>query len=515
MDVDELLWSGADAQARAIRAGEVSAPDLLTAVLARLREAQPRLNAFRVVCADEALAAAEAAQARVDAGEDAPLLGVPIAVKDDTDLAGHATCYGTDPSLRGPARADGEMVRRLRSAGAVIVGKTHVPELMVWPFTETLHHGATRNPWATDRTPGGSSGGSAAAVAAGIVGVAHGSDGAGSIRIPAAWCGLVGLKPTRGLVPLAPLANDWHRMTHFGPLARDVASAARFMDACADPHPRTAKADATTGTDPRAADTGTADAARTGHPGTADDAGTADTARSAADGAAADERGLTYLAGLGEELPPLRIAVSRHSPPGTLAGLGRAQKATLDRTVELLRAAGHTVVELDPKVPVSATEYVLARYLRGVYDSARGVPPGTRLEARTRGMARLGGLVPERLVRASLRAEPEIARRVLAVFEQVDVVLQPGPSAPPSRIGAYAGAGALRTLAAAITKVPFLPLWNLVGNPVLAAPVGMDDDGLPVGVQLVGPPGAELTLLRLGLALERATGWATRRPGQT
>lgn len=459
----DLLWAGADAQARALRAGLLNAPELLGAVLARLRAVEPSVNAFRVVCAEDAGAAATQAQLRLDAGEDAPLLGVPIAVKDDTDLAGQTTCYGADPAQRTPAVADSEMVRRLRAAGAVIVGKTQVPELMVWPFTETLQYGATRNPWALDRTPGGSSGGSAAAVAAGVVGVTHGSDGAGSIRIPAAWCGLVGLKPTRGLVPLAPLANDWHGLAHFGPLARDVASAARFLDACAEP----------------------------GH------------------GPAADQG--SYLAALDEPVAALRVAVSWHSPPGTLPALRQAQRAAVERTVALLTAGGHTVVELDPMVPVAATEYVLARYLRGVHDSVRAVPAGSRLERRTRAMARLGALVPEALVRASRRAEPEIARRVLAVFDQVDVVLQPGPSTRPTRIGAYARAGMPRTLAAAITRVPFLPLWNLVGNPVLAAPVDSDNDGLPVGVQLIGAPHTERTLLRLALSLERATGWAERR----
>jgi amidase len=456
VDLAELLWSGADAQARALRAGQVGAVELVEAVLDRLAAVEPRINAFRVTFPTLARAEALAAQRRLDAGEEAPLLGVPVAVKDDTDVAGVPTGYGTDPNQRTPAKADSELVFRLRAAGAVIVGKTHVPELTIWPFTETLHHGSTRNPWALDRTPGGSSGGSAAAVAAGVVGVAHGSDGAGSIRIPSAWCGLVGLKPTRDLVPTAPLANDWYRLSHFGPIARDVASAARFLDAC------------------------------TGHGG--------------------------FLAGLSQPLTPQRVAVSRHSPPGTVPALRRAQRAALERTVALLRELGHSVVELDPDVPPQATGFVLARYLRGVHDSVAAVPPGSRLEPRTRGMGRLGGLVPRSAVRASLRGEPALARRVLGIFDEVDVVLQPGPSAPPSRIGAYARHGAARTLAAAIAKVPFLPLWNLIGNPVLAAPMHTDEAGRPVGVQLVGPPGADRNLLRLALDLEAATGWATRRP---
>lgn len=464
MDVEALLWAGADAQARALRAGEVRSPELVEAALRRLAAVQPALNAFRVVCAGEARAAAAEAQRRLDigtdagAGADGALLGVPVAVKDDTDLAGHPTCYGTDPSRRPAATSDSELVRRLRAAGAVIVGKTHVPELMIWPFTESMQHGATRNPWAPDRTPGGSSGGSAAAVAAGVVGVAHGSDGAGSIRIPSAWCGLVGLKPTRGLVPTAPLHNDWYRLSHFGPIARDVASAARFMDA-------------------------------------------------------ATERG-GFLAALETPVGPRRVAVSRHSPPGTLPALRRPQREAIERTVALLREAGHSVVELDPDVPVRATGFVLARYLRGVHDSVAAVPAGCRLEPRTRAMGRLGGLVPRSAVRASLRGEPALARRVLGIFDKVDVVLQPGPSTPPSRIGAHARHGAARTLAAAISKVAFLPLWNLVGNPVLTAPVHTDAAGLPVGVQLIGPPGADLDLLRLARQLERATGWPSRRPRQ-
>jgi len=165
-----------------------------------------------------------------------------------------------------------------------------------------------------------------------------------------------------------------------------------------------------------------------------------------------------------------------------------------------------------PDVPAVATGYVLARYLRGVHDSVRAVPAGTRLERRSRAMARLGASVPAAVVRRSLHAEPAMARRVLSIFDEVDVLLQPGPSSPPSRIGAYAGAGALRTLGAAIAKVPFLPLWNMIGNPVLAAPVFVGPDGLPAGVQLVGAPGGERTLLRLALQLQRATGWTDRRP---
>src|ERR687886_99283 len=218
MDATELAYAGAAQQARLIAAGEVSAREVVGAVLRRIERLDPQLNAFRVVLAERALAEADRADARRGGGEHRPLLGVPVAIKDDTDVAGVPTARGTAASDLTPRAADAEVVRRLREAGAVIVGKTNVPELMMWPWTESVSFGAARNPWALDRTPGGSSGGSGAAVAAGLCGVALGTDGAGSIRIPAAYCGLFGLKPQRGRVPLAPGTSEgWHGMNHARP----------------------------------------------------------------------------------------------------------------------------------------------------------------------------------------------------------------------------------------------------------------------------------------------------------
>ncbi|MEA2191491.1 MAG: amidase, partial [Solirubrobacteraceae bacterium] len=208
-----LAFAGVVRQAELVRCGEVSPRELVETALERIARLDPELNAFRVVFAERALAEAEQAGGRAGGGAgDRPLLGVPIALKDNVDVAGETTTHGTSAN-GGPAQADAEIVTRLRSAGAVILGKTLLPELAVYPWTESSTFGATRNPWDLQRTTGGSSGGSAAAVAAGLASAGMASDGGGSIRIPAACCGLFGLKPQRGRVSLMPYAEHWHGLS--------------------------------------------------------------------------------------------------------------------------------------------------------------------------------------------------------------------------------------------------------------------------------------------------------------
>ena len=229
MDATELAYAGIARQAELIRDGTVSSVELVGVYLERIGRLDGALNSFRSVLDERVRLEAEQADARRAGGDQRPLLGVPIAVKDDIDVAGEPTAWGTNANER-PVQHDGEVVRRLRDAGALIIGKTNVPELTIWPFTETATWGATRNPWDLQRSPGGSSGGTGAAVAAGLVGAALGSDGAGSIRIPAAWCGLFGLKPQRGRVSLAPRSRAWHGLSVTGVLARRVADTALFHD---------------------------------------------------------------------------------------------------------------------------------------------------------------------------------------------------------------------------------------------------------------------------------------------
>src|ERR1700677_3240737 len=296
MDPVELAYAGIARQAQLIASGEISSVELLDLYLERIGRLNPRLNAFRVVFAERARLEAGQADARRGAGGESasrPLLGVPIAVKDDIDVAGELTAYGTNAQDE-PARADAEVVRRLREAGAVIIGKTNVPELTLWPFTETATYGATRNPWDSQRSPGGSSGGSAAAVAAGLVGAALGSDGAGSIRIPAAFCGLFGLKPQRGRVSMAPRPRGWHGLSVNGVLTRSVADSALFYDVAS---------------------------------------GTIDV-----DADRAPAPAIPFASAAGTPPGPLRIVYSTRVPLGVISKLDADARRAFDETVALLRS---------------------------------------------------------------------------------------------------------------------------------------------------------------------------------
>ncbi len=458
MDPD-IAFAGAAQQARLLAAGEITAPALLELYLGRIRRLDPQLNTYRVVLADAARAEAAAAQQRLDAGERLPLLGVPIAIKDDVDIAGEVTATGT--SAHGPPKAhDAEVIRRLRAAGAVILGKTHVPELTIWPFTESLTFGATRNPWDTDRTPGGSSGGTAAAVAAGLAPVGLGSDGAGSIRIPGTWCGLFGVKPQRDRVPLQPHDDAWNGMVVYGPLARTVEDAALFLDVT--------------------------------------------TTLPSPDGG--------FVAAAGRPPGRLKVAMSTKVPPPLAAPVGRAQRDAVEEAGALLRKLGHDVVYRDPDYPAWALVHVLPRYIRGVYDDMKTMPRPDRLEARSRGMARVGSLFSDRRMERIRDGEPALAARVLSIFDDVDVVVTPGSARGPSRIGAYQRRGAIATLAFVAARVPFQAVFNATGQPAAVVPWGLDADGLPVSVQLVGRPSDEATLLALSAQIEKARPWAQRRP---
>jgi amidase len=456
VDPRDLAFAGAAEQARMLAEGTVTAPELLDVYLDRIARLDSELRGYRVVLADAARQEAALAQDRLNAGQRLPLLGVPIVVKDDVDVAGEATTYGS--AAHGPARTkDAEVVRRLREAGAVILGKTAVPEMMIWPFTETVAFGATRNPWNTEFTPGGSSGGSGAAVAAGLAPMALGSDGMGSIRIPSTWCGLFGIKPQRDRVPLAPHDDAWNGLSVNGPMARTVEDAALFLDVTA--------------------------------PG---------------DG---------FVAAAKRPPGRLRIALSTKVPPLLTARVGRAQLAAVEEAGTLLRELGHEVMTRDPDYPTTAVySQAMPRYFRGVYEDVKALPRPERLEARTRAFARVGGLFSERRMNAIRGAESEVAERIQSIFDDVDVVITPGTATGPSRIGAYQRRGAISTLMLVAARVPFQAMFNVTGQPAAVVPWDLDAKGVPTSIQLVGKPFDEATLLSLAAQIEKARPWAHRRP---
>ncbi|MDN0198756.1 amidase [Streptomyces sp. S.PNR 29] len=457
--------TGLAESARALAAGEVTSQALVERALARIEATQGSLNAFRIVRTEAALIEAKAADRELAAGARKPLLGVPVAVKDDMDVAGEPTafgCCGEHP----PVAEDGEAVRRLRAAGAVIVGKTNTCEFGQWPFTEGPAFGATRNPWSPEHTPGGSSGGSAAAVAAGLVPAALGSDGAGSVRIPAAWTHLIGIKPQRGRISTWPRGESFQGITVNGTLARTVADAALLLDAASGNHER----------DP--------------HQPPAVDASRA----------------------VGRDPGRLRIALSL-TPPFT-ALPARLQPEVRARVVELaeqLAGMGHTVEEADPPYGRIGLTFV-PRATAGIAERVREAPFPMLLDRRTRASARLGRLLGGPPLRMARRAEAVLHRRIGAFFETYDVVLAPTTAAPPPRIGAMLALGGLATDRAMIAACPYAWPWNVLGWPGVNVPAGFVTGGLPVGAQLLGPANSEPLLLQLAAQLEAELRWHERWP---
>ncbi|MBM7815286.1 amidase family protein [Saccharothrix algeriensis] len=453
MDLTDACFAGAARQAELLRAGELSARDLVAECLRRVDRHDRQLNAFRLVFAERALREADRADERLRRGEHAPLLGVPIAVKEDLALRGLPTTNGTAATDR-PADADAPAVRLLREAGAIVLGRTRMPELGLWPHTESTWAGPTRNPWSPRHTAGGSSGGSAAAVAAGLVGAALGTDGAGSVRIPAACTGLVGLKPHRGHVPLDHPA--WTGLVVAGPLTRHVRDAALLLDVLTADHRHGAAA----ATDP----------------------------------------------------PRLRVAVSLRTWGPGIAVAGEVRDAVLD-TAGLLADLGHDVTRTDTDLhDLTGPAAFAARYLHSAATTAAPLEHPDRLDRLTRRVAALGRALPRNAVRAALAHAEALTERVDRLFGEHDLLLTPVLTRPPLRVGQWRGRGAVPTLLAAARLTTFLPVWNITGNPAAAVPAGHTRDGLPLAVQLVGGSHRDDTVLAAAGQLERARPWAERRP---
>ncbi len=471
--VSELLRRSASELAALVRAGDLSAREVVEASLRRIDELQPRINAFTHVAHDAALAAAD------DIGPDdaRPFAGVPVAIKDNRSVAGMPLTMGSDVFGELVTQRDSYLVRRLREAGFVIVGKTSMPEMGILPTTEPRRFGPARNPWDTDRTPGGSSGGAAAAVAAGMVPVAHGNDGGGSIRIPAACCGLVGLKPARGRVSVGPDGGHSFLVCD-GVLTRTVRDTAALLDVLAGPEP----GDATWAPPPPAA-------------------------------------GYTALC----EVDPghLRIGLTVE-PPLEDATVDPACEQAARDAASLLESLGHHVEEITP--PWSGLELLpdfvrsfgplvsfttwLGGHLNGRETTAEDVEPLTwMLYEHALAQDTMKYLIAEHRLES-------VARSIVQALAPYDVVLTPVVARRPVPIGEIDGLGPdpMAKFRKSGYFTPFTAIFNVTGQPAVSLPLYHGEDGLPTGVQLVGPPAREEALLSLAVQLEAALPWSDRAP---
>ena len=449
-----------------LASGRTTSVGLVKTTLAAIDASQPTLNAFRVVLRAAALADAAEADRKRAAGVDLPLLGVPIAVKDDVDVAGVPTRFGTAGDCA-PATADAEVVRRLRAAGAVIVGKTNTCELGQWPFTSGPAFGHTRNPWSREHTPGGSSGGSAAAVAAGLVSAAIGSDGAGSVRIPAAWTHLVGIKPQRGRISTWPLPEAFNGITVNGVLARTVTDAALVLDAASGNAP----GDLHTPPAVHASDF------------------------------------------VGQAAAPVTIAVSTGFPfTGFRARLHPEIRAALDGVAAQFGDLGHRLVHADPDYGLRMSWNFLSRSTSGLIEWADRLGPLVPWDERTVSNMRMGRLLSQQTLRKARAREAATQRRLGWIFNVADVVLAPTTALPPPPVHDFDRRGGMSTDRAMIRACPVTWPWNLVGWPSINVPAGFTSDGLPIGVQLMGPANSEPLLISLAAELEAINGWVTKQP---
>ncbi len=428
-----------------VRAGKASPIEVAEAHLARIEALDPTLNAFQEVLTAAVLEEARQLSKRSNL-TDLPLAGVPVAVKDNVDVAGVPTRQGSAATSSEPAKRDDELVRRLREAGALIIGKTRMSELAVWPLTEPEAYGPTRNPWNQQQSTGGSSGGSAVAVATGMAALGLGSDGGGSLRVPAACCGIIGLKPTPGVVPLAGgLQEHWLGMTAFGPLANTAADAGLMLDILA------------------------------GRP----------------------------IASAGV-ISGLRVAVSTKHPGGKVA-IATGVTDAVHVTGKVLEALGHRVKASDPPYPPDLGLRFMRRWLPGIAKDADGLKLD-RLERRTRSMVRAGRFVQRLGLDRPASSDPFRAK-VLGWFDAFDILVMPVLAETAVPLGKWAGKGWWATTMGVANWI-LTPAWNIAGCPAASIPAGMLPDGLPLAIQIVAKPGQDALLVAVLQQIESVQPWA-------
>jgi amidase len=468
---DALLFKPIGDLASMVRGGELSARELVGHSLERIEALNPVLNAFIEVDAERALATAD----EIAAGDPRPFAGVPIAIKGNVPVAGLYMNFGSKFLADHRPGHSAYLVRRLQEAGFVIVGITNMPEFGILPTTEPRHTGPTRNPWDTDRTPGGSSGGAAAAVASGMLPVAHGNDGGGSLRIPASCCGLVGLKPSRGRVSRGPDFGDSY-LASDGVLTHTVAETAMLLDVLSGYE----VGDATWA--PRPVE--------------------------------------PYATSIRRDPGRLRVAMSAENALD--ADVDPECVRGMRETGELLASLGHHVVEAAPSLPGKDT----LRIFTGVFGPAiaLGVAYGEQLAGRppedgeieplSRALSDISRKMSSIEYLAALAQLQALARSVIACFAEYDVLLTPALAERPLAIGECDGLGEqpLEDFARSGRFTPYTALINVTGQPAISVPAGFGDDGLPTNAQLIAKPLGDDTLLQVATQLEAIRPLTARRP---
>lgn len=463
---DDLCYLSAVELAAAIRAKKVSPIDATRAVLERIERLNPKLNAFCTVTADSALAAAREAEAAVMRGDSlGSLHGVPVSIKDLLLTRGVRSTFGSQLFADNVAAEDSPVVERLRKAGAILLGQTNTPEFGWKGVTDNRVFGITRNPWNTELTPGGSSGGASSAVAAGLGPIGIGTDGGGSIRIPATFCELTGIKPSFGRVPNYP-ASGVDSLRHTGPLARTVADLALTLDVVAGPDER----------DPNSLPDGPR----------------------------------SFLSGLSQGVRGLRVA---YSPDLGYAWVDPEVAAICADAAKHFAASGAVVEEVDLKWTnrydcwsVFFYGGIAARLHDGFAEKRDRIDPGL-LPIVERGLKLTAVDYVNALVERNAAWQ-----EVRTLFETHDLLLTPAVAVPPFAVGRNRPEMPAGKDGAELRWSPFTYLFNLTGQPAASVPCGRTSAGLPVGLQIVGRRFADSTVLRAARAWEEIQPWASRRP---
>ena len=467
---DDVIWKSATEQADLLRRREISSMELTETYLRRIEAIDPQVNSYVTVCADEALAAARKADERLASSSppDAPFLGVPVSIKDLAETKGVRTTFSSRAFADYVPDFDASVVRRIKDAGFVLLGKTNTPEFGNLSFTESILNGACRNPWNLERTSGGSSGGAAAAVAAGLCPVGSGSDGGGSIRTPASCCGVVGLKPARGRISSGPTLGEYMvGLSTSGMLTRTVMDAAATLDVMAG--------------------------YETGDPYWAPP----------------PER--PFRDEVGADPGKLRVAFTTVSPTGI--PMTPECVAAVRSTAQQLAGLGHHVEEACPDVDPDSYDILMRLWV-----TAPCYHPSDRtdlFEPLTQFVLKMAQQNSSGEYVEAVNFLHALSRKIVAFWDNYDVLVTSVLLRPPVPVGfLYEGTDDMweQYLRDGMFLQYFTPLGNVTGLPGISLPLHQSPDGLPIGVHVLGPPAGEAVLLRLAAQLEEASPWRDRHP---